>query len=123
MKAPVLSVRRHVDPAAAEAFLAGQPYPAPKAVPELASPPEAVASVEPPLPAPAAAPPTGPSEQSAALGGRRVHERKDGRRVRRTTLLLDEELAKKLDLASATQGVDKTAIMQAALRAWLAAQQ
>jgi hypothetical protein len=55
------------------------------------------------------------------LSGRRVHERKDGRRVRRTTVLLEVDLARELDIFSADRGVDKTAVLQAALRAWLKA--
>lgn len=48
-----------------------------------------------------------------------MHERKDGRRVRRTTILMNEDLAKRLDLFAAARGIDKTAVHEAALLAWL----
>ena len=128
MKPSLLSVRRPVDPAAAEAFLAGKPFPAPEPPPaELypeGEPP--LATPAPPLevapPTAAAAPPARPDATGPALPGRRVHERKDGRRVRRTTILMREELARRFDLFAAGRGVDKTAVHEAALEAWLAAQ-
>lgn len=99
---PLLAIRPSPDSPAAQAFLSGKSFPSTEPDP-----------AEPPVPAPAPAP-----TQASAPSGRRVHERKDGRRVRRTTFLLEEDLAKTLDLASATQGVDKTVIVHAALRAW-----
>lgn len=51
--------------------------------------------------------------------GRRVHERKDGRQVRRTTILMQLELARRLDLYAAQHGIDKTAVLHAALEQWL----
>lgn len=102
-----LAVRPPVDPAAAEAFLAGKPFPSAPAEPLHPPPAE-------PLPAPL---PTGAA--ALPLSGRKVHERKDGRRVRRTTILMEEELARRLDLFAAARGVDKTSIHEAALNAWL----
>lgn len=90
----VLALRKPVDPAAAEAFLTGQPVPAPVVVP-----------LEP--------------HDPTMHVGRRVHERKDGRKVRRTTVLMDLELARRVDLYAAQQGIDKTAVMHAALERWL----
>jgi hypothetical protein len=97
-----LSIRRAADPDAAEAFLTGRPL---QAVPAPAP------SVEPARVVVAA----------IALAGRRVHERKDGRRVRRTTVLLVEDLARRVDVFAAANGVDKTAVMHDALEKWLTA--
>lgn len=120
----LLSVRPPVDPAAAEAFLAGQPFPAPQhPATEPAPAPE-------PSPLPVVATTSAPSSSSStlapsaapapALPGRRIHERKDGRRVRRTTILMRDELARRLDVFAASHGVDKTTIHEAALESWLA---
>jgi hypothetical protein len=51
--------------------------------------------------------------------GRAVMQLKDGRRVRRTTMLLGEELARRLDVFAANRGVDKAAVVNAALEKWL----
>lgn len=110
----VLSVRRPVDPAAAEAFLSGKSYPVPTEVPALAIPGEAASAVPAMSEAPAMA-----SVAGAPSHGRKVHERKDGRRVRRTTILMREELAHRLDVFAAHHGIDKTAVHEAALEAWL----
>lgn len=102
-----LSVRRAADPEAAEAFLTGRPL-------------QAV-----PTPAPIVEAPRVEHEvarvvvAASALAGRRVHERKDGRRVRRTTVLLVEDLARRVDVFAAANGVDKTAVMHDALERWL----
>jgi predicted DNA-binding protein len=47
---------------------------------------------------------------------------KDGRRVRRTTMLLGEELARRLDVFAASRGVDKAVVVNAALEKWLSEQ-
>ena len=115
-----LTIRRAADPEAAEAFLSGRPLQAvPTHAPVVAAAPALAPVVEVPrveVAAPVAMSVAAPS----ALAGRRVHERKDGRRVRRKTVLLVEDLARRVDVFAAANGVDKTAVMHDALERWLA---
>lgn len=91
----VLAPRPAPDPAAVEAFLAGKPSPSPEAL-------------EAPWP-----------KASALPTGRVVLERKDGRKLRRTTVYLPVELAKRVGIYAVTHGVDQTQVHLAALEAWL----
>lgn len=99
-------------PSASEGASSPAPSPSP---PASAARARAPARPEPPLPRQPLAPPS-----SAALpSGRAVMQLKDGRRVRRTTMLLGEELARRLDVFAASRGVDKAVVVNAALEKWL----
>lgn len=128
-------------PAAADAFVqtgrapAAEPGPPPPPSSEpLAEPSAGVVSPPPPPAAPQETPrprprassaPAAPAPVAQAIDlptGRAVMQLKDGRRVRRTTMLLDEELARRLDVFAAGRGVDKAVVVNAALKKWLSEQ-
>lgn len=52
--------------------------------------------------------------------GRVVLVRQDGRQVRRTTIYMEVELAKRVGIHAVERGVDKTQIIQEALEEYLA---
>lgn len=103
------------------------PKPPAEPPPGIAAPPSPSAETqEPPRPrSRASAAPATPAPVAQAIDlpkGRAVMELKDGRRVRRTTMLLEEELARRLDVFAASRGVDKAVVVNAALKKWLSEQ-
>ncbi len=101
--------------------------PAPPPPPVIAAPlpppaePDEAPRPRPRAPAAPAAPP--PVAQAIDLPtGRAVMQLKDGRRVRRTTMLLEDELARRLDVFAAGRGIDKAVVVNAALKKWLSEQ-
>lgn len=69
-----------------------------------------------------AAPTRAPDDEPEySLTGRRIYVCKDGRRVRRTTVLMQEDMARRVDVYAAQRGVDKVSIIHNALALFFAA--
>jgi hypothetical protein len=110
-----------------EAPPAPPPKPPAEPPPVIAAPPPPPAEPdEAPRPRPRApASPAAPAPVAQAIDlptGRAVMQLKDGRRVRRTTMLLEDELARRLDVFAAGRGIDKAVVVNAALKKWLSEQ-
>lgn len=72
----------------------------------------------------AAAPASAPKASSASKSknGRRTEQRADGSEVRKVTMYLSTELDKRLSLHCVENGVDRTAVINAALEKYLRVQ-
>ena len=60
-----------------------------------------------------------PEQTRSRREGRAVLERKDGRLVRRTTVYMEVELAKRVGIHAVERGIDQTQIIQEALIEYL----